>query len=556
MRYAPDATSPNVIVGSPANAVGAFSGQTIAGGGAAGSTCFDSVVHANIRPCANQATGAFATISGGESNVAAEVARTALIAITRRWEAGLAITLPVWRRPSGEGEANDASAQFATVAGESNNLVANYAATIGGGENNQAVGGYALVGGGVSNVVSGYSSTITGGYANTASGSYSFIAGGYANAAASNVSFVGGAQRLLHGKVECSCGQTIGRFRSILSAFAPPAKARTRSTSARRESTVCCSLRASTHRRCADVGVLHAEPGRMELHQRPQRQAQPASGRPGKRTGESDRDTVYHWQPKDGPTREIEHLRPDGPGLQGGIRLGGQRQGDRFPGCRRRRARRDPGNASPGAAERRADSGTAAACRWRCSSGWLRWRSGSSDDVAELRSALRQLRATSVDARKRSRCGPQLACRLTPRTSALTSTEGGCGASDAAAIFAGARVDLDLVAGGHEQWNRHFEPARELGGLRDLARRVALDRRLGVCDLADDGRGQLDRDRLALVERQLACEGPSSEGKAISVELPTSVVREVAYTEPAVTVRSRSPPSSARAVRSAGSHCS
>ena len=104
MRYAPDATSPNVIGGSPANAVGAFSGQTIAGGGAAGSTCFDSVVHANIRPCANQATGAFATISGGESNVAAEVARTALIAITRRWEAGLAITLPVWRRPSGEGK--------------------------------------------------------------------------------------------------------------------------------------------------------------------------------------------------------------------------------------------------------------------------------------------------------------------------------------------------------------------------------------------------------------------------------------------------------------------
>ena len=55
--------------------------------------------------------------------------------------------------------------------------------------------------------------------------------------------------------------------------------------------------------------------------------------------------------------------RPDGPGLQGGIRLGGQRQGDRFPGCRRRRARRDPGNASPGAAEGRADSGTGAA--WR-----------------------------------------------------------------------------------------------------------------------------------------------------------------------------------------------
>jgi len=107
MRYAPDATSPNVIGGSPANAVGAFSGQTIAGGGAAG-----SVVHANIRPCANQATGAFATISGGESNVAAA---------------------------------------SATVAGGGSNTAKGSFATIGGGYAQFATGSYATVGGGSQN---------------------------------------------------------------------------------------------------------------------------------------------------------------------------------------------------------------------------------------------------------------------------------------------------------------------------------------------------------------------------------------------------------------------
>jgi len=41
-------------------------------------------------------------------------------------------------------------------------------------------------------------------------------------------------------------------------------------------------------------------------------------------------------------------------------------------------------------------------------------------------------------------------------------------------------------------------------------------------------------DALAYLEDGLACELTFYEGKAISVELPTSVVREVKYTEPAV----------------------
>jgi elongation factor P len=41
-------------------------------------------------------------------------------------------------------------------------------------------------------------------------------------------------------------------------------------------------------------------------------------------------------------------------------------------------------------------------------------------------------------------------------------------------------------------------------------------------------------DALSYVEEGMACEAVFYEGRAISVELPTTVVREVAYTEPAV----------------------
>src|SRR5215471_2545990 len=75
---------------------------------------------------------------------------------------------------------------------------------------------------------------------------------------------------------------------------------------------------------------------------------------------------------------------------------------------------------------------------------------------------------------------------------------------NAATIFAGTCVDFDLVAGSDEQRHLHFESARELGRLQHLTRSVAADGRLRVGDLAHDGVRKLDRDRLALVESQLA----------------------------------------------------
>jgi elongation factor P len=59
---------------------------------------------------------------------------------------------------------------------------------------------------------------------------------------------------------------------------------------------------------------------------------------------------------------------------------------------------------------------------------------------------------------------------------------------------------------------------------------VFMDTEYNQYDVEKDNLG----DALAYLEDGLACELTFYDGKAISVELPTSVVREVKYTEPAV----------------------
>src|SRR5215813_13169510 len=59
---------------------------------------------------------------------------------------------------------------------------------------------------------------------------------------------------------------------------------------------------------------------------------------------------------------------------------------------------------------------------------------------------------------------------------------------------------------------------------------VFMDTDYNQYDVEKDNLG----DALAYLEDGLACELTFYDGKAISVELPTSVVREVKYTEPAV----------------------
>lgn len=151
LRLEPNATSPNVVGGHPANAVGAaFFGQTVAGGGAAGSNCYDLLTNQYTRPCANQTHERFATVGGGD--------------------------------------ANDAAGYEATVGGGGANVASGATATIGGGFGNVAGGVFATIAGGDVNLASGQTSTIAGGAFNVASGAHATVGGGAYNLAAGNFS--------------------------------------------------------------------------------------------------------------------------------------------------------------------------------------------------------------------------------------------------------------------------------------------------------------------------------------------------------------------------------
>ena len=133
MRYEPNAISPNVIGGSPANSVTVgVRGATIAGGGV------PSNADPNFGgPAPNQVTDAYGTVGGGYANRA------------------------------GDDDGTTVDAAFATV---------------GGGRSNTASGPFSTVAGGAANLASGDFSTVAGGLFNTASGFTSFAAGRFANA--------------------------------------------------------------------------------------------------------------------------------------------------------------------------------------------------------------------------------------------------------------------------------------------------------------------------------------------------------------------------------------
>src|SRR5207248_11691922 len=63
---------------------------------------------------------------------------------------------------------------------------------------------------------------------------------------------------------------------------------------------------------------------------------------------------------------------------------------------------------------------------------------------------------------------------------------GAASISNAAALFAGTGLDLDVVTGRHEERHLQLEAVGDLRGLHHLARRVALDRGLRVAHFADN----------------------------------------------------------------------
>ncbi|MFO1306010.1 MAG: tail fiber domain-containing protein [Burkholderiales bacterium] len=175
MRYEPNAISPNVIGGSPANSVTAgVRGATIAGGG---------VPSGNTDPlflyeAPNRVTDMYGTVAGGYANAAGSDDASP--------------TNGVFASVGG-GVSNTASGNQSTVAGGGFNTASGDNSTVAGGNGNDATGGVgSAVGGGVGNTASGQSSTVAGGSLNTASGGYSTVAGGVSNTASQAWSMVGG----------------------------------------------------------------------------------------------------------------------------------------------------------------------------------------------------------------------------------------------------------------------------------------------------------------------------------------------------------------------------
>ena len=189
MRYEPNALGPNVLGGDASNSIGAYVGQTIAGGGRPGSDCLDPSTGLNTRPCANQVNASYATIGGGLSNKAEEHwvvigggngnSATGLGAVL---SGGVSNTSGGSQSVVGGGVLNIANGAAAVVAGGSTNTASGNGAAVVGGYFNKALGVDAVVGGGRQGQAVADYSTIGGGQLNVASGGHSLVGGGHQNA--------------------------------------------------------------------------------------------------------------------------------------------------------------------------------------------------------------------------------------------------------------------------------------------------------------------------------------------------------------------------------------
>lgn len=156
--------------------------STPSGGNARGASAIDLQV---VRSGATQvASGANATISGGQNNIASAANATASGGTTNT-ASGTASTV------SG-GTTNSATTTNATVGGGNTNAASGIESVVGGGFSNTASGTYSSISGGASNTASSDACSVGGGSSNAASEVYATIAGGASNIASGQYSVVGG----------------------------------------------------------------------------------------------------------------------------------------------------------------------------------------------------------------------------------------------------------------------------------------------------------------------------------------------------------------------------
>ena len=154
----------------------------------------------------NTNTGNYAAVGGGYANTASGYA-TAIAGGYQNTASGTGAFIggggydgftAGWNIASGRasviggGMFNQATTNYATVAGGYTNTASGWYATVAGGSLNTASNSFATVAGGYLNTASGYIATVAGGSLNTASNSYATVAGGYRNTASGTGAFIGG----------------------------------------------------------------------------------------------------------------------------------------------------------------------------------------------------------------------------------------------------------------------------------------------------------------------------------------------------------------------------
>jgi len=224
IRIEPNATSPNIAVGNPANVAGGtgVTGATVSGGGAAGATCLNLFM--SPASCINTASAIYATVGGGIGNTASKDYATV--------GGGYLNTASENAATVGGGYFNNARGLRATVAGGVFNYADGALATVGGGYFNNSSADNTTVGGGFSNVASGVSATTGGGYGNYASGESATSGGGENNAAIGNFATVsGGSRNIASGSYATVVGGAFNQAGGNFS-FAGGNRARVRNTSA------------------------------------------------------------------------------------------------------------------------------------------------------------------------------------------------------------------------------------------------------------------------------------------------------------------------------------
>jgi hypothetical protein len=170
----PPETTPNIRTGSHNVVVGSLHNFSSFGGLVVG--------------LANEISGIFSSVSGGNSNIA-----------SGRWSS---ISGGGGNTASGDsasvsgGNANTASGPASSISGGSENSASGLASSISAGLRNIASNEHAWVSGGAVNTASGLFSSISGGSDNTASGLFSSISGGNANIASGDTAAVSGGRNI------------------------------------------------------------------------------------------------------------------------------------------------------------------------------------------------------------------------------------------------------------------------------------------------------------------------------------------------------------------------